>query len=71
MTARVKRRRMATSDALEYRLIFAAAFLLYLVAAALKRLWPGSSARSAAARKPVISEAWSAAHAAAGYAFMA
>lgn len=58
---------------LEFRLIFAAAFLLFLLTAAIERALPSrwaSAAGEQAARKSIVGQAKESASIAAGYAFM-
>lgn len=72
MSDRAGKARMTFAETVEYRLIFTASFTLYILAAGLMRLVPGKEATAyAGAKVSLMSEAWSAAHAAAGYSFMA
>lgn len=60
-------------DKVEYRLIFAAAFLVFLLASAIERLSPSrwsERADAAQARKSVVAQAKESASIAVGYAFM-
>lgn len=60
-------------DRVEYRLIFAAAFLVFLLASAIERLAPSRWSEKAAAtapRKTVVAQAKESASIAVGYAFM-
>ncbi len=67
-----KHRKDHDGKTIEYRMIFAASFALYVVAFGIMRLVPGHAATDLSGeRHSLISEAWSAAGAAAGYCFMA
>ncbi len=61
-------RRARLQDAVEYRILFAVCFVVFLPAALLKRVLPGRPRTGT--RLSVLAEARSAAHATAGYAFM-
>lgn len=67
-------RRSSQRDRLEYRLVLSLCFILYLVAATFLRLARLAGPRADEPRKTkgsIFAEANAAAHAAAGYAFMA
>ncbi len=58
------------TESLEFRLIFAAAFAIFLVAALAERLLPHRWLHQSAARKSVLEQAKEAANTCAAYAFM-
>ncbi|MDX2264195.1 MAG: hypothetical protein NW215_04425 [Hyphomicrobiales bacterium] len=62
--------RARRKNALEYRLIFGAAFLIFLPVALVARLLPGSRPLGSMHRRSVIAEAKAAAHRSAPFAFM-
>ena len=65
-------RRTRRKDVSEYRLLFAAAVAIFLVAAVVSRLlpWNWRVAGGAQPKKSVVDEAWDAANTALPYAFM-
>jgi hypothetical protein len=62
--------RARKNETLEYRLIFGAAFLVFLPVALVARLLPGSRPLGSMHRRSVIAEAKAAAHRSAPFAFM-
>lgn len=58
------------TESVEFRLIFAASFAIFLVAALVERLLPHRWLNRTVARKPVLEQAKEAANTCAAYAFM-
>ena len=69
-TTKNRSRHFGANDRLEYRALYAVAFLPCLLAASYARLFPSSVNKVYQHSGSVITEARSAAHAAVGYAFM-